>query len=189
MLRAQIPRLAVLGGCFALLFGLLVLGGASWPADPREEPGIDTSEAFEDPEGNAGEYVETSGVVVETDPVVLELEYGGTTERLEVENAPDVEEGQWLLVDGTLTEAGTLDANRERAVTREPGGHVFRNLISLVGALLVAAIGVDSWRVDLRTITVEPRERPLHETLRGTEHGDGDRGESTGDHQEANRNG
>lgn len=189
MVRCELPRLAALSLCVGLLFALFVAGGASWPADPREGPGIDTSAAFENPEANAGQYVETSGVVVETDPVVLELEYGGTTEHLEIENAPAVEKGQQLFVDGTLTEEGTLDVNRERAVSREPGAHTYRNVISLVGALLVTAIGIDSWRLNLWTISVEPRERPLHETFRGGERGDSGRGESNGETLERDRHG
>ena len=166
MLRVQLPRLAALGLCLALLFGLLVLGGTGWPADPEAEPGIASAAAAEAPAEHAGEYVDTAGVVVETDPTVIAI--GDTDDpigELEVENVHDVEEGEILMVDGTLTEEGTLDANPDRAVTRELWEYTYMFLISLVGALLVTAAGVDSWRLNVRTLSVEPRERPLHEAL------------------------
>ena len=177
MLQTQLPRLAALGLCLALLFGLLVLGGTGWPADPEAEPGIASAAAAEAPAEHAGEYVDTAGLVVETDPTVIAIgDADDPIGELEVENVHDVEVGEILMVDGTLTEEGTLDANPDRARTREPWAATYRNLISIVGALLVAAAGVDSWRLNARTLSVEPRERPLHEALleRATEEGSTD---------------
>jgi hypothetical protein len=153
-----------IGVCLALLSGLFVIGGADLLEDPEASPGIGIEAPTVAPAANAGAHVETSGVVVNTDPVVIEIETDtGGTDRLQLEHAPRVEEGQVLSVSGTLTEAGTLEVHRERAVTKEPWELAYMYLISVVGALVVAAAGIDSWRFDRRTLSVEPRETPLHE--------------------------
>ena len=166
MLRAQLTRLAALGLCVSLLIGLLVLGGTAWPEDPEAGPGIDLEDPAVDPADEPGAFAETSGIVVSTDPVVIAVEQeDGTMLFVEVEDAPPVEVGEQLIVAGTLTEDASLEADRDRAVTREPWEVTYMYLISLVGALLVAAAGLDSWRLDPRTLTVEPRDRPLHHAL------------------------
>jgi hypothetical protein len=38
----------------------------------------------------AGEYVETGGTVVATDPVIIEIDDNTGTQRLPIENMPDV---------------------------------------------------------------------------------------------------
>lgn len=164
MLKRQLPRLVAIVCCVILLGSLFVLGGADWPQNPEAGPGVDIEEPTVTPEFNPGAFVDTSGIVVSTNPVVIEIETadGGTT-YLELANAPNVETGQHVDVTGTLTEDGTLDVSRERAVVREPWEIVYMYLISVVGALLVVGIGVNSWRLDLQRLSVEPRERPLHE--------------------------
>ena len=156
--------------CLSLLFGLFVLGGAGWPADPS--PGLDPTEPDVTLADHAGERVETSGIVVETDPVVIEIETDTGTERLELENAPeDAEVGEQLTVSGELTADGTLVVDTERAVVREPWEIAYMYAISLVGALLVVGRAVDGWRFEPRTLTFRPRETPLHERFR-TDGGD-----------------
>lgn len=176
MLREQLPRFVAIGVCILLLGGLFVLGGAGWPDDPSAGPGIDIGDPDVEPEAHADEFTETGGIVVSTNPVVIEIETDdGGTDRLELENAPRVEEGEFVTVSGTLTEDGTLVVERQRAVTREPWEIAYMYLISIVGVLIVVATGIDSWRFEVRTLSVEPRDRPLHETLL-------DRGERGGEH-------
>lgn len=166
MLQEQLPRFVAMGVCVLLLGGLFVLGGTGWPEDPSAGPGIDIGDSEIEPEAHAGEFVETGGTVVSTDPVVIEIETDdGGTDRIELENAPSVEVGEVVTVSGTLTEDGTLVVERERAITREPWEIAYMYLISIVGVLVVVATGIDSWRFDVRTLSVEPRDRPLHETI------------------------
>ncbi|GAB6878837.1 hypothetical protein JCM17823_11110 [Halorubrum gandharaense] len=158
-------RLAALGLCGALLVGLFVLGGMGSPTAPHEGPHLDDPDVA--PDEHAGEHAETGGEVIDTDPVVIDVGDGDTTQPLPVENAPDAEEGQELIVDGTLTDEGTLVATPERAVVREPWETTYMYVISVIGALLVAARIVDGWRFDPQSVTFRPRERPLH--VRDTE--------------------
>lgn len=155
--------------CLALLVGLFVLGGTGWPA-PSDDP-IDLADPAVDPADHAGEQIEAYGEVVETDPVVVELEEDGVVtlddhvEHLVVEDAPPVEEGEYLVVHGTITTDGALDADPDRATTREPWEVAYMYAVSAVGLLIVAILGVDAWRVDRRTLSLVPRDRPLHRTL------------------------
>lgn len=171
MVSISLPRVLALLACVALLFGLLVLGGAGWPAAP--DSGIDLADPETDPADHAGEHVETGGIVVATDPVVIEIEDEAGTERLPVENAPDVATGQELVVAGTLTDEGTLAADPERAVVREPWERGYMYAISLVGALLVALRIGNEWRFDPRRVLFEPRERTLLRRYRGEGRRDG----------------
>lgn len=166
MLRDQLPRVAAMGVCLLLLGSLFVLGGTGWPEDPGAGPGVDIEDPAVDPQTHASEFVETGGIVVSTNPVVIEIETDdGGTDRITLENAPDVEDGEFVTVSGTLTEDGTLVVERKRAVTREPWEIAYMYLVSVVGVLIVVATGIDSWRVNVRTLSVEPRDRPLHRTI------------------------
>lgn len=176
MLRSQRSRFASVGVCILFLGGLFVLGGSGLPPDLSAGPGIDIEDPDVAPEAHSGEFVETSGVVVSTDPVIIEIETDdGGTDLIELKNAPQVETGEIVTVSGTLTEDGTLSVQRDRTVTRALWEITYMYLISIVGVLLVVATGIDSWRFDARTLSVEPRERPLHEMLldrsRGTQDG------------------
>lgn len=166
-------RLAALVVCVSALFGLFVLGGSGWPAEPS--PGLDLSEPSVEPEAHAGESVQTGGVVVDTDPVVLEIDREDDPLRIEIENAPDdVQVGEQLTVDGTLTADGTLEANPDRAVVREPWEIQYMYAVSIVGVLLVVGRAVDGWRFEPRTLTFHPRSTPLHRrVLRGEGERDG----------------
>ena len=175
MLQNHYPRFLAIGVCLLLLFGLFVVGGAGWPTDPSAGPGIDINDAITAPQSHAGEFTETSGTVVSTNPVVIEIETNdGGTDRIELENAPRVEEGEILTVSGTLTEDGTLTVQRDRATARESWEMAYMYLISVVGVFIVVVTGVDSWRFDVRTLSVQPRERPLYETLLHGSGGDSD---------------
>lgn len=153
-------QLVALGVCVVVLGGLFVLAGAGYPAPTS--PGPDLAEPDVTPADLAGDHVETGGVVIETDPVIIEVTDGTTTQQLPVENAPDVAVGQDIIVDGTLTTDGTLAADRDRTVVREPWEKTYMYAISVLGALFVALRIADGWRFDPETVTFSPRETPLH---------------------------
>ena len=151
--------------CLGLLAGLFVIGGMGYPAAPSPE--VDLADPETDPVDHAGETVETGGTVVDTDPTVIEIEDDGVTERLPIENAPDVEEGQEVILHGTITETGALDARADRAVVREPWERIYMYAISVVAVVIVTARGIDGWQLDRDTFTVRPRETPLHDHYLG----------------------
>ncbi|WP_144924267.1 hypothetical protein [Halorubrum salsamenti] len=153
-------RLVALGVCVILLSGLFVLAGAGYPAPASSGP--DLAEPDVAPADLAGDHVETGGVVIATDPVIIEVTDRTTTQHLPVENAPDVAVGQEIVVDGTLTTDGTLTADRDRAVVREPWETAYMYAVSVLGALFVALRIADGWRFDPETVTFSPRDTPLH---------------------------
>ena len=160
MASAVGSRLVALGVCVVFLSGLFVLAGAGYPAPTS--PGPDLAEADVTPADLAGEYVETGGVVIATDPVIIEVTDGTTTQQLPIENAPDVAVGQDIIVDGTLTTDGTLAADQDRTVVREPWETTYMYAISVLGPLFVALRIADGWRFDPGTVTFSPRDTPLH---------------------------
>ncbi|MFC5279706.1 hypothetical protein ACFPM1_13195 [Halorubrum rubrum] len=160
MASAVGSRLVALGVCVVALGGLFVLAGAGYPASTSLGP--DLAEPDVTPADLAGKHLETGGVVIETDPVIIEVTDGTTTQHLPVENAPDVAVGQDIIVDGTLTADGTLAADRDRTVVREPWETTYMYAISVLGALFVALRIADGWRFDPETVTFSPRDTPLH---------------------------
>ncbi|QKG92029.1 hypothetical protein HPS36_03865 [Halorubrum salinarum] len=156
-------RMFALGVCGILLVGLFVLAGAGYPTPPS--PGPDLADPDVDPSDLAGDQVETGGIVIETDPVIIEIDGDTATQTLPIENAPDVDVGQEVIVDGTITADGTLRVNRDRAVVREPWEATYMYAISVLGALFVALRIADGWQFDLKTISFSPRDVPLHHSL------------------------
>ncbi|MFD1597537.1 hypothetical protein ACFSBX_00965 [Halobellus rarus] len=148
-----------LGVSVVLLSALFVLAGAGYPAPTS--PGPDLADPDVAPADLAGDHVETGGVVIATDPVIIEITDGTTTQQLPVENVPAVAVGQDIIVDGTLTTDGTLTATRDSTVVREPWETTYMYAISLLGALFVAVRIVDGWRFDPETVTFSPRDTPL----------------------------
>ncbi|WP_426962291.1 hypothetical protein [Haloparvum alkalitolerans] len=111
-------------------------------------------------------------MVVDTDPVVIEVEADGPGEEpqlLTLENAPPVAEGQNVIVAGELTDDGTLQVDPDRAIVREPWEVLYMYGISTFAALLIAGRGINGWTVDRETWSVVPRDVPLHERLRTKE--------------------
>lgn len=153
-------RLGILAICCLLLFSLLILGGSGWRGGP------DAGGIFSDPTADVEDYsggtVEVSGVVVETDPVVLEIEGKEGAEYVQVEGIAAAEKGERLSVYGTITEEGVLAVNPERSTVQEPWEYAYMYLISLVGLLFVVVRGVRGWRFDRETLSLSPREEPRY---------------------------
>lgn len=152
--------------CVLLLGSLFVLGGADWPASPS--PGLDLGDTGVDPADYAGEHVQTGGIVVDTNPVIIEIDADdpdAENQRLELENAPLVSEGQDVVVAGELTADGTLRVDPARAIVREPWEVAYMYGISALAALIVAGRGINGWRIDREARSLVPRDVPLHEQL------------------------
>jgi|AntDeeMetagen134_2_1112570.scaffolds.fasta_scaffold01511_7 hypothetical protein len=164
-MATAVGRVVALGVCVLLLGGLFVLAGAGYPAPPNSGP--DFAEPDVSPDDFAGEHVETGGEVIATDPVVIDVDDSTTTQGLPIENAPDVRVGQEVIVDGTLTPDGTLIANPDRAVAREPWETTYMYVISAFAVLIIAGRGIDGWRLDRDMRTLTPRETPLHQRYLG----------------------
>jgi hypothetical protein len=159
-------RLGALAICCLLLFGLLVLGGSGWRGGPDPERTL--TDRVVDAEDHAGKSVGASGVVVETDPVVVEIEGDDGLERVRVKGVAGAERGERLSVYGTVEE-GVLHADPERAAVQEPWEYAYMYLISMVGVLLVAVRGIGGWRVDLETFSLRPREEPPYDRPESTD--------------------
>jgi hypothetical protein len=171
-------ELAVRGAAVAVLLvalcGLFVAGGAGWPTPTSPPPSYEELDRNYD--AHVGEAVEVSGTVVETDPVVAEFGYdagvfGEETYRLELANAPPVEEGDDVLVYGELRPDRTVAVDAERSVVREPWEGRYMYGVSLLAALLVAARLVDGWRFRPLELRIVPRERSLYRRWRGERDG------------------
>ncbi|WP_143414202.1 hypothetical protein [Halovenus aranensis] len=150
---------AVLGLLFVLSTLFVFYGvGVGQPNGPP----FDTDDIADDSAALIGEQVETSGTVVETNPVVIEAEIDdGRTIKLTIENVPTVEPGETLLVTGELVDERIIGANTERTVVRKPWEVTYMYTISIIGAILVAARIANQWRFRPQEFVFEPRERTL----------------------------
>ncbi len=153
-------RLAAMTLLLVVLAGLLVWAGTLSPADdPRDVPGND--EVGQDQDAYVGERVSLSGTVVETDPVVIDVEYGtGETFTATVAGVDEsVSEGDQMTAFGTLESSSTLAA--ERVIVREPWELWYMYGVSFLGGLWVLLRTVRRWRFDTDRLAFVPRERPL----------------------------
>ena len=143
-----------------VLAGLLVWAGTLSPADvQRDFPSED--DVGPDRDAYIGERVTLSGTVVETNPVIITVEYGtGESFRATLADADQsVSEGDQVSAFGTLESPSTLAV--ERVVVREPWELWYMYAVSFVGGLWVVARTVRRWRVDADRLAVVPREEPL----------------------------
>jgi hypothetical protein len=136
----------------ALLFGLCV-GHATLPADSTANrfPGNEDLSTV-DP----GERVVLSGTVrsVASDRTVVELETTG--ERVAIADLggePAPGDDVWL--HGTVRSDGSVTA--DRAIVRAPWEIAYLYAVSALGAALVLAHVVRTWRVDVERLRVVPR--------------------------------
>lgn len=149
-------RVALVGALLTVLVGLFVLSGAGIAlSDPQER--------------STGETVTLTGTVVAEAPPTISLQDGRTL-RLDDLSSEAVSEGQRISVDVTVHEAGAPPG----VVEPEPWQRPFMYGVSaLAGALVLGRI-VDYWRFDVRRVWIEPRSRPLHESVLHRADGPGD---------------
>lgn len=151
--------------CLCLLSGLFILGGTDWPADPSQSVGPDVEELEEDFEEEIGEEIESEGQVTDADEPVVEIENDDASVRVELQGQEDkldnLEEDELVTFSGEITDEQEIEVHTNQVAVREPWEVQYMYGISLGGALLTAIFGLNYWRVNLRKIQVEPRERPL----------------------------
>lgn len=165
MLESPLARAVAIALCLCALIGLFVWFGALEPApDHHRYAGGD--EVVADADRYVGQPVELSGHVVATDPVRIEVDSDYESTELVVRDAPAVEDGQYLSVYGTLTDAETVEA--EGTVARESWEFTYMYAVSAIAALWVLARAVRQWRFD-PTRGIVPRDEPL--TLDGASSG------------------
>lgn len=149
--------LALLGALFGLLvwYGSLGLAPEMWvlPGATHLEENYD---AF------VGQRVHVTGTVVATDPVVIENAFGsgpGHTFRATVVGLDvDVQEGDRLAVYGVARPDHRIQARNAHTVPRR--NYTYTYVVSFLAGAWVLTRLVLGWRVDLRRLAVEPRDRP-----------------------------
>lgn len=145
--KSSLVRVALVGVCLTILASLFVLSGAGW--------------ALSDPDQRAnGEEVTLDGTVVSTHPVTIDLGDGQQVVLEEIDSVA-VTEGQSIAIDLVVYEPGSVPGEIEAQPWQRP----FMYAISALAGLLVLGRAIDTWRVDVRSFHVEPREVPLHRQL------------------------
>lgn len=139
-----------------VLAGVLVGAGTIGP-DPATNTFPDGADVASDPAAHVSQQVAVGGTVVETDPVVIRVRYGfDEFTHLTLVNVEDpVSEGDSISVFGTLTDEGTIEA--ERTLVRTPWESWYMYVVSFVGGLLVLGRLVRHWRVDRERVALVPR--------------------------------
>lgn len=152
--------------CGALL-GLFVWYGAVAPAASLQ---VAPDEADVESGDHVRGYATIGGVVVDTDPVVIEV----SGDRYVVRNAPPVTAGQHLTTFAAIESGNTLSARS--SIVREPWEFAYMYAVSVVGALWVAARGLRHWTVDAERVALVARgpDRAGDEDDEDGVRGDGD---------------
>lgn len=157
MVAERSTRLLVLAVLCGVLFALLVAAGTLTPA-----PGIhdypDAEDLDRDYAAYQGERVTVAGIVVRTDPVVIEADYGA--DRPLVLSILDLEEpvevGQELRVFGTARPDRTIAAHETVVVS--PWEVYYAWGASFVAGVWVLARFLRRWRFDGSTLDFSVRE-------------------------------
>lgn len=149
-------RLLATALLFCALAGVLVGAGTIGP-DPATNTFPDGEDVATSPGDYVGDQVSVGGTVVETDPVVIRVRYG-LDEYVHV-TVVDVEEpvseGDAMSVFGTLTDEGTIDA--ERTLVRAPWETWYMYGVSFLGGLWVLGRLLRDWRLDREGVALVPR--------------------------------
>jgi hypothetical protein len=165
MLRSPQARLLAVLVLLAVLFGLVVWHGTLTPApEAGTYPG--SEELAADYEAYLGEDVTVGGEIIETDPVVIEAEYGVDESILltvlDLDSDVTVETGASLRVFGVVEPDRTVRA--ENAFVVPAVGPLYARGISFFAGLWVLGRIVRRFRVDREEWGLVPRKAPL--TLR-----------------------
>lgn len=150
-------RLLALAVLCGVLLVLLVAAGTLTPA-----PGIHAYPAAEDLDrdyaAHQGERVTVTGAVVQTDPIVIEADYGADRPFvLSVLNVEEpVEVGQELRVFGTAHPDRTITAHETVVVS--PWETYYAWVASFVAGVWVLARFLRGWRLDRSTLGFTVRE-------------------------------
>ncbi|SEM02149.1 hypothetical protein [Haloferax larsenii] len=153
----RLAGLLVLLGC---LFAFTVAFGALSP-NPAVGSYPDGKHLDADYDAWVGEKTEVWGTVVQTDPLVIEDEFGaGESIRLELTGTTlDPQLGERVAVFGVVQPGHTLRV--VNAFTIPATNFTYMYLVSFGAGLWVLTRLVRTWRVDRRTWSLEPRPTPL----------------------------
>jgi hypothetical protein len=146
-LYSQKPRFTVF--CFLLVvLGVLLIGTGTITPDPAMNNYPDEDDIGGDYNAYYGSQVILWGTVVETDPVIVEVDPDTTpASRVTFEGVDSsVSRGDEISSFGTLNDGPTLDV--ERSITRETWERYYMYLISFIGGLWVFGRLLQYWRID-----------------------------------------
>jgi hypothetical protein len=152
----SIIRISVAGLLVFSLFGGAVAYGAI-SHDPAANSYVYAGEWGETPETYLGEHVAVNGIVVSTDPYILETNYGiDKTLRVTIDNAPtNIESGQELAVFGRLTDERTIAA--DRTSYRDQWEAQYMYLTSALGIGWVVRRITRYWTIDWFRLGLQPQ--------------------------------
>lgn len=168
MLESRVSRVVTLCGLLGVLAVLAVWFGIPSPLDPRLGQTPTADHLASAPDASVGQYVQVTGTVVRTDPVIVTAEYeywSGDryrTGQLEVTVTgltTTVTPGQTLQVYGVVQPDGTIDATT--SVVIPPANRQYMYGISALAGLWVLARLVRDWTVAWDTLAIEQRSEPL----------------------------
>ena len=170
MLHSWGGRIATILVLLALLVGLMVGFGGLDPA-PTQGDYPSEDELATDYAEHIGQTVHLSGVVIDTDPVVIRVDYDyyATGVRYtgsydltiqEISSTDGVTDGDSLQVYGTVRPDHTLTA--QNVVVVPPRNYAYMYTISALAGLWVLTRLIRGWRLDWATGALE--RRPTTET-------------------------
>ncbi|NGM71388.1 hypothetical protein G6M89_20730 [Natronolimnobius sp. AArcel1] len=147
------------------LVGLMVWYGTLPGYDPTANDYPNEDHVGPDPDAYVDQQASLEGTVVDTDPVVIQLEHP-SQHHVTVEHATQnlhdsdaLERDKTITVFGTLTSTDTLEA--EQTLTREPWEATYMYIISFIGGLFALGHFIRHWRFDRRQLAFVPRDQPL----------------------------
>ena len=138
-----------------------------WPANPDDPDALKLHESIEEPYSSLGEQIETTGIVVDAEANEVQLEDDQTDTTIVVElngqgaDLEVIEDKQEVTFFGTIVSEQRIAVEPDRLVTRQPWERQYMYVISLVGALLTALLGINLLRINLRRLRFEPRTNPF----------------------------
>jgi hypothetical protein len=146
---------------FLLLFltlGGLFVGAGTITANPAMNSYPNEDNVIETPDDHLGDKVVFGGIVVETDPVTVEVEpETGDTIYVTFENVDQpLSVGDEVIAFGTLQKPQTLDV--DRAVIRAPWEFYYMYIVSFIGGLWVLVRILLHWRFDFEQLAFVSQE-------------------------------
>jgi hypothetical protein len=154
-------RTALVRACLFALCVLVVSVLFGWygaldpaPADnnyPREDRWADTPDRY------VGDQVGVSGIVVSTDPIVIEVMYGvdSRTEITVTGTDANPAVGQEFTAFGALVDTNTIEA--ERTTHRSLWEKRYMYAVSLLGGIWILSRFLRQWRFDRARLGFTPR--------------------------------
>jgi len=158
MIETRLTRLLTLGLLIGVLCGLL-LWASTLEVDQTRNAFPDEDDLLVDYNAYVGERIETSGLVLSTDPVVIEVVSDGRPPlELALTNVvpSTVEVGDDVSVFGTLEVDNTVTVIN--TTVRQPWEYHYMYLVSFSAGLWTLGRFIRHWTIDLQTLSFIPRE-------------------------------